>query len=32
VLYPTAPLMRWLEERTVHPLVKRPEQAAGGDA
>lgn len=32
VLYPTAPLLRWLEERTIHPLVKRPEQAAGGDA
>jgi hypothetical protein len=32
VIYPTAPLMRWLEEITIHPLVKRPEQAAGGDA
>jgi hypothetical protein len=32
VIYPTSPLIRWLEEQTVHPLVKRPEQAAGGDA
>ena len=32
VIYPTAPVMRWLEEITTHPQVKRPEDAAGGDA
>ena len=30
VIYPTAAIMRWLEERTVHPIVKRPEAADGG--
>ena len=32
VLYPTAAVMRWLEELTAHPPVKRPEAAERGDA
>jgi predicted DNA-binding transcriptional regulator AlpA len=31
VVYPTAPVLRWLEEITENPPVKRP-PAAGGDA
>jgi hypothetical protein len=32
VIYPTAPVMRWLEERTIYPPVKRPPAEIGGDA
>lgn len=32
VVYPTAPLLRWLEEITKNPPVKRPTLAEGGDA
>ena len=31
-LYPTAAILRWLEEITVYPPVKRPEAGEGGDA
>jgi hypothetical protein len=29
-VYPTAALLRWLEEIAAHPPVKRPEAAEGG--
>lgn len=32
VLYPWAELVRWLEDKTLHPPVKRPAQAERGDA
>lgn len=32
VVYPTGPILRWLEEITKHPPAKRPEAAEGGDA
>lgn len=32
VVYPTAAILRWLEEITAHPPVKRPEDAEGVDA
>ena len=32
VIYPTAAIMRWLEERTINPPVKRPAVAEGGAA
>jgi hypothetical protein len=32
VIYPTAAVMKWLDEITTHPPVRRPEDAAGGDA
>jgi hypothetical protein len=32
VIYPTAAIMRWLEEQTINPPAKRPEAARGGDA
>ena len=32
VLYPTAAVLKWLEEITVHASVKRPEAVEGGDA
>jgi hypothetical protein len=32
VLFPTAAILRWLEEITENPPVKRPEQAKGGEA
>lgn len=32
VIYPTAPVLRWLEEITANPPVKRPEAAEGRDA
>lgn len=31
-VYPTAAILRWLEEITENPPVKRPEHAEGGDA
>lgn len=32
VIYPTGPVLEWLERITKHPPVKRPEAAEGGDA
>jgi len=32
VIYPTAPVMRWLEEITANPPVQRPTAEIGGDA
>lgn len=32
VIYPTAALLAWLDERTQHPPVKRPDAAEGGAA
>lgn len=32
VIYPTAAIMRWLEERTINPPVRRPAVAEGGAA
>lgn len=31
VIYPTAAVMRWLEEITANPVVKRPTAEIGGD-
>jgi len=32
VIYPTAAVLRWLEEKTIRPTVQRPETAEGGAA
>lgn len=32
VIYPTAAILAWLDERTAHPIVKRPDAVEGGDA
>lgn len=32
VVYPTAAILAWLQEITLHPEVKRPESAGGGVA
>jgi hypothetical protein len=32
VIYPTAPVMRWLEQITANPPVQRPTGEIGGDA
>ena len=32
VIYPTGPILRWLEEQTIHPPIRRPEQIEGGAA
>lgn len=32
VVYPTAPVLRWLEEITANPPVQRPAAEIGGDA
>jgi hypothetical protein len=31
VIYPTAPVMRWLEEITSNPPIQRPTAEIGGD-
>jgi excisionase family DNA binding protein len=32
VIYPSAAVLAWLEDQTIHPPVRRPEQAEGGAA